>query len=61
MAAQSVQSADQATQVTNSALTTVDETVRGMDSVRETIAETEKRIKRLGGAFAGNFGDCELD
>jgi len=48
MAAQSNQSADQATQVTNSALTTVDETVRGMDSIRETIAETEKRIKRLG-------------
>lgn len=48
MAAKSNQSAEQATQVTNNALTTVNDTVRGMESIRATIAETEKRIKRLG-------------
>ena len=48
MASQSNQSAEQATQVTNNALTTVNDTVRGMESIRATIAETEKRIKRLG-------------
>lgn len=48
MAEKSNQSAEQATQVTNSALNTVNDTVRGMESIRATIAETEKRIKRLG-------------
>jgi methyl-accepting chemotaxis protein len=48
LAEQSNVSAEQATQATNSALETVDGTVRGMESIRETIAETEKRIKRLG-------------
>ena len=48
MAEQSNQSAEQATQVTNDALTTVNDTVRDMESIRATIAETEKRIKRLG-------------
>ena len=48
MASQSNQSAEQATQVTNNALTTVNDTVRDMESIRATIAETEKRIKRLG-------------
>ncbi|MDO5653756.1 MAG: methyl-accepting chemotaxis protein, partial [Brachymonas sp.] len=38
----------QATEVTNNALGTVNDTVKGMESIRETIAETEKRIKRLG-------------
>lgn len=41
-------SALQATQATDTALQTVDGTVKGMESIRETIAETEKRIKRLG-------------
>src|SRR5262249_55918942 len=41
-------SARQATQATDTALQTVDGTVKGMESIRETIAETEKRIKRLG-------------
>ena len=41
-------SAGQATQVTQEALETVNVAVRGMESIRETIAETEKRIKRLG-------------
>ncbi len=48
LATQSSHSADQATQVTDSALLTVDSTVKGMLMIRETIAETEKRIKRLG-------------
>lgn len=48
MAEKSNQSAEQATQVTNNALSTVNDTVRGMESIRATIAETEKRIKRLG-------------
>lgn len=48
MAERSNQSAEQATQVTNNALNTVNDTVRGMESIRATIAETEKRIKRLG-------------
>ena len=48
MAERSNQSAEQATQVTNSALNTVNDAVRGMESIRATIAETEKRIKRLG-------------
>ena len=41
-------SAEQATQVTDTALETVTGTVKGMELIRETIAETEKRIKRLG-------------
>lgn len=48
MVEKSNQSAEQATQVTNNALNTVNGTVRGMESIRATIAETEKRIKRLG-------------
>ncbi|MDO4795589.1 MAG: methyl-accepting chemotaxis protein [Brachymonas sp.] len=48
MAERSNQSAAQATQITNEALNTVNDTVRGMESIRATIAETEKRIKRLG-------------
>jgi methyl-accepting chemotaxis protein len=48
LAAQSNQSAEQATQATDSALATVNGTVKGMESIRETISETEKRIKRLG-------------
>lgn len=48
LAEQSNESAAQATQITNNALDTVNNTVRGMESIRETIAETEKRIKRLG-------------
>ncbi|MDO4795053.1 MAG: methyl-accepting chemotaxis protein [Brachymonas sp.] len=48
MVEKSNQSAEQATQVTNNALNTVNDTVRGMESIRATIAETEKRIKRLG-------------
>lgn len=48
LAEQSNQSADQATQMTDNALHTVNDTVKGMESIRETIAETEKRIKRLG-------------
>lgn len=48
LAEQSNRSAERATQATDSALDTVNSTVRGMESIRETIAETEKRIKRLG-------------
>jgi len=48
LAEQSNDAATRATQVTNTALDTVNSTVRGMDSIRETISETEKRIKRLG-------------
>ena len=48
LAEQSNLSADQATQITDNALNTVNDTVKGMESIRETIAETEKRIKRLG-------------
>lgn len=48
LAEQSNESAEQATQVTDNALGTVNDTVKGMESIRETIAETEKRIKRLG-------------
>ena len=48
LAAQSNHSAEQATMATDNALETVNGTVRGMESIRETIAETEKRIKRLG-------------
>jgi methyl-accepting chemotaxis protein len=48
LAEQSNTSAEQATTATKSALDTVNGTVKGMESIRETIAETEKRIKRLG-------------
>jgi twitching motility protein PilJ len=48
LAEQSNASAEQATTATKSALDTVNGTVKGMESIRETIAETEKRIKRLG-------------
>lgn len=40
--------ATQASAATDAALRTVDATVRGMDSLRESIAEMEKRFKRLG-------------
>jgi methyl-accepting chemotaxis protein len=48
LAEQSNLSAEQATVATDTALETVNGTVKGMESIRETIAETEKRIKRLG-------------
>jgi methyl-accepting chemotaxis protein len=48
MAEQSNRSAERASEITNNALETVNNTVKGMESIRETIAETEKRIKRLG-------------
>jgi twitching motility protein PilJ len=48
LAEQSNLSAEQATRATDTALETVNGTVKGMESIRETIAETEKRIKRLG-------------
>jgi twitching motility protein PilJ len=48
LAEQSNTSAGRATQATEAALDTVNGTVKGMESIRETIAETEKRIKRLG-------------
>jgi methyl-accepting chemotaxis protein len=48
LAEQSNRSAERATQATDNALATVNGTVKGMESIRETISETEKRIKRLG-------------
>jgi methyl-accepting chemotaxis protein len=48
LAEQSNSSAEQATHATDTALDTVNGTVKGMESIREIIAETEKRIKRLG-------------
>jgi methyl-accepting chemotaxis protein len=48
LAEQSNRSAERATAATDSALETVNGTVKGMESIRETISETEKRIKRLG-------------
>jgi len=48
LAEQSNASAGRATVATDAALYTVNGTVKGMESIRETIAETEKRIKRLG-------------
>lgn len=48
LAEQSGRSAERATTATDTALETVNNTVKGMESIRETIAETEKRIKRLG-------------
>ncbi len=40
--------ASDASRSTESAMATVESTVRGMDAIRETISEMEKRIKRLG-------------
>jgi methyl-accepting chemotaxis protein len=48
LAAASNRAAEQATTSTVSALGAVNETVRGMEGIRESIAEAEKRIKRLG-------------
>ncbi|MDO5691443.1 MAG: methyl-accepting chemotaxis protein [Pseudomonadota bacterium] len=48
LAEQSNDSAEKATVATDNALGTVNDTVKGMEAIRETIAETEKRIKRLG-------------
>lgn len=48
LAEQSSRSAERATQATDIALDTVGSTVRDMDTIREGVAETEKRIKRLG-------------
>ena len=48
LAAASNRAAEQATTSTVSALGAVNETVRGMEGIRESIAESEKRIKRLG-------------
>jgi len=48
LAEESNRSAERATQATDNALATVNGTVQGMESIRETISETEKRIKRLG-------------
>jgi methyl-accepting chemotaxis protein len=47
-AALSKNAASDATYATESALATVNATVDGMQAIRATIAETEKRIKRLG-------------
>src|SRR4029450_13872213 len=48
LAAASNRAAEQATTSTVTALGSVNETVRGMEHIRESIAEAEKRIKRLG-------------
>jgi methyl-accepting chemotaxis protein len=48
LAAASNRAAEQATSSTVTALASVNETVRGMEGIRESIAEAEKRIKRLG-------------
>lgn len=48
LAEQSNRAAERATEVTDRALDTVTGAVQGMHSIREIIAETEKRIKRLG-------------
>ncbi len=48
LAAVTNEAGNQVTQVTESALDTVTDTVVGMESIRSTIAESEKRIKRLG-------------
>ncbi|HUQ11718.1 MAG TPA: methyl-accepting chemotaxis protein [Steroidobacteraceae bacterium] len=48
LAAASNRAAEQATTSTSTALGSVNETVRGMEGIRESIAEAEKRIKRLG-------------
>ncbi|HEX8964311.1 MAG TPA: nitrate- and nitrite sensing domain-containing protein [Rhodocyclaceae bacterium] len=48
LATETNRSAGEAAASTNEALERVSDTVKGMESIRETIAETEKRIKRLG-------------
>jgi methyl-accepting chemotaxis protein len=48
LAAASNRAAEQATSSTVTALGSVNETVKGMEGIRESIAEAEKRIKRLG-------------
>ncbi|HET7809096.1 MAG TPA: HAMP domain-containing methyl-accepting chemotaxis protein [Steroidobacteraceae bacterium] len=48
LAAASNRAAEQATTSTVTALGAVNETVKGMEGIRESIAEAEKRIKRLG-------------
>ncbi len=48
LAAASNRAAEQATSHTVTALGAVNETVKGMEGIRESIAEAEKRIKRLG-------------
>jgi methyl-accepting chemotaxis protein len=48
LAAASNRAAEQATTSTTTALGSVNETVKGMEGIRESIAEAEKRIKRLG-------------
>jgi methyl-accepting chemotaxis protein len=48
LAAASNRAAEQATTSTVTALGAVNETVKGMEHIRESIAEAEKRIKRLG-------------
>jgi methyl-accepting chemotaxis protein len=48
LAAASNRAAEQATTSTITALGSVNETVKGMEGIRESIAEAEKRIKRLG-------------
>jgi methyl-accepting chemotaxis protein len=48
LAAASNRAAEQATTSTTTALSSVNETVKGMEGIRESIAEAEKRIKRLG-------------
>ncbi len=48
LAQQCNQAADNAVQTTRTALLTVNDTVNGINSTRDVIRETEKRIKRLG-------------
>ncbi|MGE5466171.1 MAG: methyl-accepting chemotaxis protein [Ignavibacteria bacterium] len=48
LAGETNRSAGEAASSTNEALERVSDAVRGMEDIRETIAETEKRIKRLG-------------
>ncbi len=48
LATSSNEAAADASRSTENALLTVQTTVRGMDAIRETISEMEKRIKRLG-------------
>jgi methyl-accepting chemotaxis protein len=48
LAAASNRAAEQATTSTVTALGSVNESIKGMEGIRESIAESEKRIKRLG-------------
>ncbi len=48
LSADSSKAAERASGATAGALTAVNATVRGMDDLRESISETEKRFKRLG-------------